>query len=172
MGDGVRTIVMLCLAGSVCAGALGKLGDRRPVQGAASGSAFAATQPPSASPTAIALHADRNGHFLANAVVDGRSLPMLVDTGATSCTFTEEAAARLGIALSPRDFTLTTMTANGVVRAARVRIGVIRIGPVTVRDVEAVVIPQGRLGTNLLGMSFLKRVRDFSIAGGTMTLRG
>ena len=167
----MRTILMLGVAGCVCAGALGKVGERRPVQPAASRSAAAAAQPSSASPTAIALHADRNGHFLADAVVDGRSLPMLVDTGATACTFTEEAAARLGITLSPRDFTRTMMTANGLVRAAPVRVGVIRVGPVTVRDVEAVV-SQGRLGTNLLGMSFLKRVRDFSIAGGTMTLRG
>lgn len=167
----MRTILMLCLAGGLGAGALGGIGNRLTSRKAVAQPALS-TQPVSASPTAIALNADRNGHFLADAVVDGRSLRMMVDTGATACSFTEEAAARLGIVVGPRDFTQPMMTANGLIRVAPVRIGLIRIGPVTVRDVEAVIVPGARLGTNLLGMSFLKRVRDFSIAGGTMTLRG
>lgn len=164
----MRTVLMLCVAGCVGAGTLGN----RLVVRSATPKAAPVAPPAAASPTAIALNADRNGHFLADAVVDGRSLRMMVDTGATTCSFTEEAAARLGITLGPRDFTQVVMTANGPMRVAPVRVGMIRIGSVTVRDVEAVVVPGGRLGTNLLGMSFLKRVRDFSIAGGTMTLRG
>ncbi|TDM82611.1 TIGR02281 family clan AA aspartic protease, partial [Lactobacillus crispatus] len=41
-----------------------------------------------------------------------------------------------------------------------------------VRDVDAVVIPRGLLSTSLLGMSFLRRLRDFGVSGSTMTLRG
>ena len=43
----------------------------------------------------VALQAGRNGHFFVNALVDGRSLPMMVDTGASACAFSEEDAARL-----------------------------------------------------------------------------
>ncbi|GJD46470.1 hypothetical protein AFCDBAGC_4352 [Methylobacterium cerastii] len=167
----MRTILLLCVGAGLAAGVLGGVGDRLTHRKADARPAPAAP-PSSSAPSAIALNADRNGHFLADALVDGRSLRMMVDTGATACSFTEEAAARLGLVLTPRDFTQPVMTANGVVRVAPVRIGMIRIGPVTVRDVEAVVVPGGSLGTNLLGMSFLKRVRDFSIAGGTLTLRG
>ena len=167
----MRTILMLCLAAGLVAGALGGLGNRLTRRQSAAPPP-ATVQPPSLSAASIALNADRNGHFLADAVVDGRTLRMMVDTGATACSFTEEAAARLGISVAARDFTRPVMTANGLIRVAPVRIGLIRIGPVAVRDVEAVIVPGGRLGTNLLGMSFLKRVRDFSIAGGTMTLRG
>ena len=127
---------------------------------------------PTAPPGAIALHANRSGHFLTQAVVDGRSMSMMVDTGASLCVFSEEDAERMGIRLRPSDFTRTSSTANGLVRIAPVRIGVIQIGSIVVRDVEAAVIPRGLLGTNLLGMSFLKRVRDFSIAGGSLTIRG
>lgn len=123
-------------------------------------------------PAAIALHADANGHFRTQAVVDGRSLPMMVDTGASLCAFSEEDAARIGLRVGPNDFSRPVATANGTIRVAPVRIGAIQIGPVTVRDVEAVVIPRGRLGTNLLGMSFLKKVREFSVAGGRLTIRG
>ena len=97
---------------------------------------------------------------------------MVVDTGATFCAFSEEDAVRAGIKVGPADFTRPVATANGTIRVAPVRVGAIQIGAITVRDVEAVVIPRGRLSTNLLGMSFLKRVRDFSISGSTMTLRG
>ncbi|WP_246694805.1 TIGR02281 family clan AA aspartic protease [Methylobacterium sp. WL6] len=167
----MRTILMLCLAAGLVAGVLGGIGNRLTSRKAAA-PPVPTVQLVASAPTAIALGADRNGHFLADALVDGRSLRMMVDTGATTCSFAEEDAARLGIVVGPRDFTRPVMTANGTIRVAPVRISTIRIGPVTVRDVEAVIVPSGRLGTNLLGMSFLKRVRDFSIAGGTMTLRG
>ena len=72
----------------------------------------------------------------------------------------------------PGDFNRVWNTANGTVRVAPIRIAVMQVGSITVRDVEAVVIPRGRLATSLLGMSFLKRLRDFSVSGGTMTLRG
>ena len=97
---------------------------------------------------------------------------MLVDTGATLCAITEEDAAKLGLRIAPREFTSVVDTANGTVKVAPVRIGSIQIAGITVRDVEAVVVPKGRLSTNLLGMSFLRRLREFKIANGTLTLRG
>ncbi|MCE4223895.1 TIGR02281 family clan AA aspartic protease [Methylobacterium sp. C25] len=121
---------------------------------------------------AIALHADRSGHFTTSALVNGRTVSMLVDTGATSCAFREEEAESLGIRLAPGDFTQVVGTANGTVRVAPVRIRLLQIGPVAVRDVEAVVIPRGRLNANLLGMSFLSRLREFNVAGTRITLRG
>lgn len=165
-------IVALCTLGVASVGAFGAIKDRILAYKAAAPTVVVAVAAPVEQPGTIALHADRSGHFEADAVVDGRSLRMVVDTGATFCAFSEEDAARAGIRVGPADFTRPIATANGVIRVAPVRIGTIRIGPVTVRDVEAVVIPRGRLSTNLLGMSFLRRVRDFSIAGTTMSLRG
>ena len=55
---------------------------------------------------------------------------------------------------------------------APVRIRELRVGDIAVRDVEAVVVPEGRLGTSLLGMSFLRRLKGFDMAGGRLTLRG
>lgn len=120
----------------------------------------------------VTLHAADHGHFTAAAVIEGRSLRMVVDTGASLCALSEEEAERLGIRLRPGDFTREVSTANGLVRVAPIRLRSVQIGPIVVRDVEAVVVPRGRLGTGLLGMSFLKRLRDFSIAGGQLTLRG
>ncbi len=121
---------------------------------------------------AISLHADRRGHFTTSALVNGRTVAMLVDTGATTCAFREEEIEALGIRVKPGDFRRTVQTASGYVRVAPIKIRLLQIGPVALSDVEAVVIPRGNLGSNLLGMSFLSRLREFSVAGARITLRG
>ncbi|MCJ2051963.1 TIGR02281 family clan AA aspartic protease [Methylobacterium sp. J-070] len=166
----MRTFVVVCTIGFLSATAVQKLRERgRP--GAATPVAAAVTVGDGAV-AGVALQAGRNGHFFVHALMDGRALPMMVDTGASSCAFSEEDADRIGIRVQPGDFTRVWNTANGTVPVAPIRIAVMQIGSITVRDVDAVVIPRGRLGTSLLGMSFLRRLRDFSVSGGTMTLRG
>ncbi|TNC09270.1 TIGR02281 family clan AA aspartic protease [Methylobacterium terricola] len=120
----------------------------------------------------VTLSQDGSGHFRAHPQVEGQVLRMLVDTGATLCVFTSEDAARIGLRVAERDFTARVGTANGAVPAARVRVREMRVGGITVRDVEALVLPSGRLETSLLGMSFLRRLRGFEVAAGRMTLRG
>ncbi|MCJ2035066.1 TIGR02281 family clan AA aspartic protease [Methylobacterium sp. J-068] len=123
-------------------------------------------------PNTETLFADSQGHFATEAVIDGRRLRMLVDTGATTCAFTYEDAERAGLSVSERDFRLPVQTANGTVYAARVRISAMRVGNIVVQGVDGMVMPRGRLSTSLLGMSFLKRLNEFSMNGGRLTLRG
>lgn len=136
--------------------------------------ALAAEAPRAASgfESRVTLSQDPSGHFRAHPQVEGRVLRMLVDTGATLCVFTREDADRIGLAVAERDFTAQVGTANGTVPAARVRVREMRLGGITLRDVEAVVLPRGRLETSLLGMSFLRRLRGFEVATGRMILRG
>lgn len=134
--------------------------------------AVRAAVPTGVAPTTLVLEANAQGHFNTEAFIDGRGLHMLVDTGATLCAFSQEDAERAGIRVYERDFTARTQTANGVVAVAPVRIREIRIGAISVRDVDAVVVPRGRLGTSLLGMSFLRRLGDVNIARGRLTMRG
>lgn len=123
-------------------------------------------------PAPVILAQDGAGQFRANPQVEGQVLRMLVDTGATHCVFTSEDAARIGLRVSERDFTAKVGTANGTIPAAPVRVREVRVGGITVRDVEALVLPRGRIETSLLGMSFLRRLRGFEVAAGRMTLRG
>jgi aspartyl protease family protein len=71
----------------------------------------------------------------------------------------ERDAARLGIHPTRREYTAPVSTANGVVRAAPVELNRVDVGSLTVRNVQALVLPDEALGENLLGMSFLSRVR-------------
>jgi len=119
-----------------------------------------APQPaPSSNYRTVTLNSDRRGHFQADVRVDGRSIEFLIDTGASSVALRESSAARLGIHPSARDYTVRTHTANGIGKAALVRLDRVELNGITVRDVEAVVMPDEALSTNLLGMTFLSRVK-------------
>ena len=107
----------------------------------------------------VSLNRADNGHFEVEARVDGRRLEFLVDTGASHIALRESDAARLGIRPVPRDYTVKVNTANGVAVAARVELRTVEIGGIVVRDLTAIVLPDEALGANLLGMSFLSRVR-------------
>ena len=107
----------------------------------------------------VTLNSDRSGHFQTDVRVDGRTIEFLIDTGASLVALNEKSAARLGIHPTARDYTYKTQTANGVGKAARVRLDRVEINGITVYDVDAFVMPDEALSTNLLGMSFLSRVK-------------
>ena len=118
----------------------------------------------------LTVRPDRRGHFQVDARVDGRRMDFLVDTGATVIAIPEREAARLGIHPARREYTAHIRTANGTVYGAPTRLGMVEVGGLTVRDVEAVIMPDGTLGQNLLGMSFLSRLRRFEFADGRLVL--
>jgi aspartyl protease family protein len=51
-----------------------------------------------------------------------------------------------------------------------VKLDRVEVGGLTVRDVAALVIPDEALSENLLGMSFLTRLRRWEYAGGKLVL--
>jgi aspartyl protease family protein len=113
---------------------------------------------------------DRMGHFHVDARVDGRPMQFVVDTGASTIALTARSAAQLGIHPAPRDFTDSSHTANGVIRVAPVRLSMVEVGGIMVRDVSAHVFPEDVLGENLLGTSFLSRLRRYEYANGRLVL--
>jgi aspartyl protease family protein len=107
----------------------------------------------------VTLNNDGHGYFQVEARVEGRTLDFLVDTGAQSVALRETSAAKLGIHPAARDYTIKTQTANGVGRAAPVTLDRVEINGITVRGVRAMVVPDDALSTNLLGMTFLSKVK-------------
>ncbi|MEZ5878714.1 MAG: TIGR02281 family clan AA aspartic protease [Tepidamorphaceae bacterium] len=118
----------------------------------------------------LTLEADRNGHFRVEAVINGRRLDMMADTGATAVALMAEDAARIGIRPRDKDYTIRTQTANGVSMSAPVMLKEIRIGSIRVRNVRALVAQPGALHVNLLGMSFIGALDRFDMKGNTLTL--
>jgi aspartyl protease family protein len=118
----------------------------------------------------IALRADPHGHFIVEAIVNGRQIEMMVDTGATIVALTADTAHRLGIDPAESDYKAPLSTANGIVAAAPLSLAEIRVGGIAIHDVEAAIVPGQALPVNLLGMSFLKRLSKFELAGGQLLL--
>lgn len=105
--------------------------------------------------TQIVIAAGSGGHFVTDGAINGQVVRFLVDTGATSVSMGESEAKRLGIDYRRGQAGLAR-TANGTVTAHRIRLASVRVGDVTVYDVEAIVVP-APMEVVLLGNSFLSR---------------
>jgi aspartyl protease family protein len=122
--------------------------------------------------TEVKLRKRLDGHFNANVSVNGESILMIVDTGASSIVLRPEDAKRVGIDVDALRYTVPVLTANGRTLAARVRLDDVAIGPLNRQKVEALVSQPGALTQSLLGMSFLSRLRSYEFSGDFLTLRG
>lgn len=118
----------------------------------------------------VRLRADPRGHFIFDAAINDRQASFMADTGATLVVLTYEDAARLGLSPHSLDFSGVAETANGVSRVAPVMLDRVRVEDITVRDVPAAVAEKGALGTSLLGMSFLGRLKSFQMQGRELVL--
>jgi aspartyl protease family protein len=128
------------------------------------------TEPTSYSSRSVTIQADRQGHFRVAARVDGRRLDFMVDTGASVIALTARDAARLGVRPLRGEYTAPVATANGTTKAAPIMLDAVDLDGLTVRDVQALVLPDDALSENLLGLSFLSKLRRFEYAGGRLLL--
>jgi len=127
-----------------------------------------ATQRPTTGRQQAVIQSDGQGHFWASGDINGASVRMLVDTGATLITLSSGNARRLGINYlggTP----VQSSTANGIVRGWRVTLARVRVGDITLHGIEAAVQEGDGLPVILLGMSFLNRV-EMQRDGDRMTL--
>lgn len=116
----------------------------------------------------ITLYADTRGHFVSNCRINGASLKFLIDTGATTVALNSGDAKFANIDYKKGEPVLMS-TANGVVTAYRVTIATLKIGGITLNQVEGSVLEGGFPSVVLMGMSVLNRM-DVKNQGSTMTL--
>lgn len=119
-------------------------------------------------PALIPRSAD--GHYWAEADIEGRAIRVLVDTGASVVALTRDDALRLGLRLVPADFTRTVETASGPVMAAAVELDHVAVAGARIENVSALVVEDG-LPHSLLGMSYLGRLSAFEARPTGLTLR-
>lgn len=115
------------------------------------------------------LQRGADGHFYADATVDGQPVQMLVDTGASTVALTMDDARRLNLPVDPATFQVVGMGASGPTRGAMVMLADVALADRHVGPVRAVVL-EG-LDRSLLGQSFLGRMNEVRIEGDRMTLR-
>lgn len=114
----------------------------------------------------VVLQENELAHYLADGSINGEPVRFLVDTGASSVALSRSLAQRIGVEATART---QVSTANGVVNAGAARLDSVQLGPIEVRDVLAVIVPNMD-DEVLLGMSFLREL-DFERRGGDLILR-
>ena len=112
------------------------------------------------------------GEFALQAKINGASVPMVIDTGATSVVLTWETAKAAGLPLELLAYDVEVETAGGKTRAAKLVLDRLAVGKLVERAVPALVVPRGQMKTNLLGMSFLDRLESWEVRPEKLKLRG
>ena len=118
----------------------------------------------------VALRRQPDGHFYANATVNGQGIRFLVDTGATSIVLSRNDAALAGFKPDRLNYSGRASTANGTVKTAPVRIDNFQLGNIASQRLPASV-NNSSLDVSLLGQSYLSRFNRVIIDGDIMTLQ-
>lgn len=116
-----------------------------------------ATAAPASSGGKTTLLADSRGHFYTVGQINGVSVKFLVDTGATTVALSAADARSIGVNYRAGNRGMAR-TANGAISIWVVRLDSVRVGDITLNNVEASV-SEGPPHTALLGMSFLNRTQ-------------
>lgn len=114
----------------------------------------------------VTLDRGIDGHYRAEALINGKKINVMVDTGATGVAISQQVADKLGLESKTA---IRTRTANGDTISYITRLDSVKIGGVEARNVSAMIAP-GLGGDVLLGMSFLGRM-DVRLYKGTMTIK-
>lgn len=165
----------LSVAGAMAVGALSytqwlapRLADDAPSLAVATA---APTTPGPRVPATLAVAADYRGHYIVHPSIENYRITMMVDTGASIVALTAADARALGIKRDASTRSMTLGTANGTIVGFRTMLREVRLGEIVVRNVEAVVLPEGALSMSLLGNSFLGKLRGYEVQTGRMVLR-
>jgi aspartyl protease family protein len=104
-----------------------------------------------------------SGEFAIAGRVNAARVTFLFDTGASAVVLTAEDARRAGVETNRLVFDVPVATANGGAMAAEARLDQVAIGPIVMRYVPALVARRGALDESLLGMSFLERLKSYTV---------
>jgi aspartyl protease family protein len=156
-------VFMAQMADKVTPAAATAVAPKQPASIAMAASASAGTR-------SINIPRDFRGHFATEGRIEGQRIAFMIDTGASVIALNESSAARFGFRPVPNQYTTTVSTANGTIKAARTRLAMVEVGGLIVRDVDAMVLPDEALSENLLGLSFLSKLKRFEYANGMMVL--
>ena len=116
----------------------------------------------------VELQRADDGHFYADARINGAPIHMLVDTGAGGIALSRQDASAAGLASSIGMPNVVGHGADGDVHGEWVKLDDVELGPLTAHDLDAVVLNGG--DQSLLGQSFLSKYSSVEIRGNTMVL--
>ena len=106
----------------------------------------------------VTIQRDAKLQYQTNATINGRSIQVLVDTGANVVAMSSAHAQTLGLDYSA-GIPSRVETASGMVDAHLVNLASVSVGGIQVRNVRATVVEGNFPMTILLGMTYLEHVK-------------
>ncbi|HEX7871364.1 MAG TPA: TIGR02281 family clan AA aspartic protease [Sphingobium sp.] len=126
--------------------------------------------PVAATGRSVSIPMSEDGHFWVDAVVNGRKVRFLVDSGASITALSKSSADMLGLTIDPLRGGIMIQTANGDVTADRSTIASVEIGN-AIRASDLPVVVSSSFGDiNVLGMNFLNKLKSWRVEDGRMML--
>lgn len=117
----------------------------------------------------VRIRMSPDGHFWANAVLNGVERRMLVDSGATMTALSDNTVAKASADEGASMVPVVLRTANGVAPARTGSVKELRVGGIEARNLKVVISPAlGRL--DVLGMNFLSQLASWRVEGRTLIL--
>ena len=113
----------------------------------------------------VAIPKNRQNAYYVGGAINGKSIKMLVDTGATHIAMNSSHARQLGINYEKLGKKGGLSTASGIVEVWYLDLQVVDVAGITVRNVLASISEGSFPSQVLLGMSFLNHVRMEEKAG-------
>lgn len=120
----------------------------------------------------VKIEAARDHQFYVTAAVNNVASSFLIDTGASFVALRDSDARLAGIYTAWADFNRSIRTANGETKAALVTLDAVEIDGLRVEHVPAFILPDDQLSINLLGMSFLSKLKSVEAHGEELVLKG
>ena len=119
----------------------------------------------------VTLTRSPSGHFETDALVNGRPVRFLIDTGATGIALAHRTARNIELPVDTMRFDGITRTANGTARVASVRLDRVEVGGIARDNLRASVSSPGALDENLLGQNFLESLAGYERRADRLILR-
>lgn len=117
----------------------------------------------------VRIRMARDGHFWADATLNGVRRRLLIDSGATVTAISEATAAAAGVEGHGAPVPVVLKTANGMAPARAASVGELRLGNIVARDLKVVVSPAfGDM--EVIGMNFLSKLASWRVEGRTLIL--
>ena len=110
-----------------------------------------------------------DGHFWANATINGVKRRMLIDSGATITAISQATANAASVDQGSGLVPVVLHTANGATRAPTGTVKELQIGSIEASNLKVVISPAlGKL--DVLGMNFLSKLASWRVERGTLIL--
>lgn len=117
----------------------------------------------------VTLIRSPDGHFYAEAQVNGTPIQFLIDTGASGVALSADDARRAGLSFSSGEFSSVGSGASGEVRGKLITLDRVTLGGKSVDNVSGAILEGSEM--SLLGQSFLTRMGSIEITGDRMVIR-